>query len=88
MGFFRCRCGKLHCFGGLSIISVCSWCGVNLYYYVQELEMRRRQIIANWQQELARTAVNLVGTGSSSHSVSVQVHARPWSLSNWGRLRS
>jgi len=31
-GFFRCSCGKLHSFGGLSIGSYCT-CGVKLWIY-------------------------------------------------------
>lgn len=28
-GFFRCTCGKLHTFGGISVISTCT-CGLPL----------------------------------------------------------
>lgn len=29
-GFFRCSCGKIHCYGGLNIGSLCV-CGRKLY---------------------------------------------------------
>lgn len=32
MGFFRCECGKIHCYGGLSRNSTCN-CGIKLYWY-------------------------------------------------------
>lgn len=32
MGFFRCECGKIHSYGGLSRTSYCT-CGIRLYFF-------------------------------------------------------
>ena len=82
MGFFRCRCGKIHCYGGLTRTSMCPRCGTNLYFYaVLNVRMVLNQNSSHGQSVLAGTTFGVVGTGQISVTLPAN-YARAWSLSN------
>ena len=64
-GFFKCGCGKLHCYGGVTHATTCPGCGRDLWFLMltgQErltprdirgwLQAANRQVEESWQRHM------------------------------------